>query len=104
MYIVYKGSLGGWKIGLAGFFAPSSLLFLSRRSFLLFSSSFLLLSSQSLPSLLLPTQAQRLAYAAETQPAEQLVDAQAAEQAVDDAAQAETVEQLADETEDTAEQ
>ena len=42
--------------------------------------------------LLLPTQTERLAYAAETESAEQLVDAQAAEQAVDDAAETETVE------------
>ena len=55
--------------------------------------------------LLLPTtETQRLAYAAETQSAEQLVDAQAAEQAVDDTAQTETGEQLADETQHTAEQ
>ncbi len=50
------------------------------------------------------TKAERLAYATETESAEQLVDAQAAEQAVDDAAEAEPVEQLADQAEDTAEQ
>ena len=50
------------------------------------------------------TEAEGLAYATETQSAEELVDAQAAEQAVDDAAEAEPVEQLADQAEDAAEQ
>ena len=64
------------------------------------------MESEELDHLLLlaTAETQRLAYAAETESAEQLVDAQAAEQAVDDAAQAETVEQLADETQDAAEQ
>ena len=67
---------------------------------LFFSSSPLLLPLL----LLLPTQTERLAYATEAEAAEQLVDAQAAEQAVDDAAETEAAQQLADETEDAAEQ
>lgn len=55
--------------------------------------------------LLLPTtQTQCRSYTAEAETTEQLVDTQPTEQAIDNTAQTKTVEQLANQTEDTAEE